>query len=132
MAAVEKDGLTEAVRKRALEAGADLVGFADVGGVDGFPRAVVMAMRHSPELVADPEKMPNRDYHAEYLALNARLDKAAAVVVELRRGAGYRARANAATVEEVGLDKLSAPFSHKMAATCAGMGWVGRSALLET
>ena len=120
------------MRRRALEAGADLVGFADLGGVDEFPGAVVIAMRHSPEVVADPEEMPNEAYHAEYLALNARLDEAAAAVVELLRGAGYRARANPATVDEVGPDKLSAPFSHKMAATCAGMGWVGRSALLVT
>ena len=97
MNVVEKDGLTEAVRKRAREAGADLVGFADLGGVDEFPCAVVIAMRHSPELLADPENMPNADYHAEYLALNARLDAAAAGVVELRRGAGYGARANPAT-----------------------------------
>jgi len=127
-----REELTREIARMAGEAGADMVGFADVEGLAALPRAVVVAMRHSPEVVADPEDMPNRRYAEEYRALNERLTELARRIAARLETAGYEARANQATVDTIYPETLAAPFSHKMAATRAGLGWIGRSALLVT
>ncbi|HUU53758.1 MAG TPA: 4Fe-4S double cluster binding domain-containing protein [Armatimonadota bacterium] len=124
--------LTQEIERMAREAGADLVGFAEVEGLAELPRAVVVAMRHSPEVLADPEDMPNRRYAEEYRSLNERLTELAERIAARLEEAGYEARVNQATVDRVDPETLAAPFSHKLAATRAGLGWVGKSALLVT
>ena len=122
----------ERIRALAAAEGASLVGFADLTDLAELPRAVVLAIRHSPEVFTTIEEMPTYAYYQEYLALNQRLDEMAAVVAEVLRGAGHAARANPATQSELDVETLAAPFSHKTAATRAGLGWIGKSALLVT
>jgi len=126
------DSLTDRLRQHALGAGAALVGFADITGLAELPRAVVVAMAHSPAVLADPEAMPTPEYYQEYLDFNARLDEIATELGRLIEEAGYRVKLNGATVGQIDPETLSAPFSHKMAATRAGLGWIGKSALLVT
>jgi len=124
--------LTDRVRALAMAEGASLVGFADLTGLAELPRAVALAIRHSPEVFTTIEEMPTYAYYQEYLALNQRLDEVAATVAEVLRGAGHAARANPATQSRLEVETLAAPFSHKTAATRAGLGWIGKSALLVT
>jgi epoxyqueuosine reductase len=124
--------LTDRVRALALAEGASLVGFADLTGLAELTRAVVLAMGHSPEVFTTIEEMPTYAYYQEYLRLNQRLDEMAAVVAEVLQGAGHAARANPATQGRLEAGTLAAPFSHKTAATRAGLGWIGKSALLVT
>ena len=126
--------LTEEVTVRAREAGADLVGFADLRGIAELPRAVVLAIRHSPAVLRDAEDMPNAAYSQEYLDLNARLTEAVEGLADLLRQSRRRAVANPATVawSQIDPDRLAAPFAHKTAATRAGLGWIGKCALLVT
>lgn len=128
----DRDELTAQVRKLAHEAGASLVGFADVEGLAELPRAVVVAIAHSPVVLADPENMPNREYGDEYFAFNERLSEIAQSIADLLTGYGWQAQVNPSTSLNLDSEKLSAPFSHKMAATRAGVGWIGKSALLVT
>jgi epoxyqueuosine reductase QueG len=124
--------LTEVVRRIALESGASLVGFADLEGIADLPRGVAIAMRHSPEVLADPSDMPNPAYSQEYWDLSARLTETAREIAARIESAGYRATALAATRHKIDPEKLAAPFPHKTAATRAGLGWVGKCALLVT
>lgn len=126
--------LTSRLERRAREAGADLVGFADTAGLVDLPRAVVVAIAHSPEVLVDPEDMPNPAYSQEYADLNARLTDIATEIADLLRAAGHRAVANPATLtwREIDGERLAAAFPHKTAATRAGLGWIGKSALLVT
>jgi epoxyqueuosine reductase len=124
--------LTRRVQDTALGEGASLVGFATMAGLAELPRAVAVAVRHSPEVFGDPDEMPTLDYYQEYLELNTRLDAIAGQVANLLCGAGYSVRVNCATLGQIDRETLAAPFSHKMAATRAGLGWIGKSALLVT
>ncbi len=126
------NGLTRRVEETALGEGASLVGFASMAGLAELPRAVVVAVRHSPEVFGDPDEMPTRGYYQEYLEFNSRLDAIAAKVANLLRAAEHSVRVNCATLGQIDRETLAAPFSHKMAATRAGLGWIGKSALLVT
>lgn len=129
---IPEAALTEQVRQLALAAGAALVGFADIESLAELPRAVVLAMPHSPAVLTDPDDMPNPAYAQDYVDLNARLDEIATRIVDLLTAAGYRAVANLATLQTIDRATLAAPFAHKTAATRAGLGWIGKSALLVT
>jgi epoxyqueuosine reductase len=124
--------LSEHLRGLALVSGAALVGFAELGDRAALPRAVVIAMRHSPAVFAPPEDMPTFDYYQEYLDLNTRLDEVAGILAEVLAVEGHAVSVNPATLGSTDPETLSAPFSHKMAATLAGLGWIGKSALLVT
>jgi epoxyqueuosine reductase len=125
-------GLTAQVEECARAAGASLVGFANVEGLAQLPRAVAFAIRHSAEVFSPVEDMPTGPYHQEYDSFNRRLGEIGTRVAALLTAAGHVARINAATAQDFDREKLAAPFSHKLAATRAGMGWIGKSALLIT
>lgn len=130
----ESDGstLTGEVEERARAAGAQLVGFADLEGIAKLPRAVVIAMAHSPAVLRDADDMPNRAYSDEYFEFNRRLTEAAQGIAEVLAEAGFEARANPPTLERIDAHRLAASFPHKTAATRAGLGWVGKTVLLVT
>ena len=125
-------GLTDRIRALAAAEGASLVGFGEVGDLADLPRAVVLAIGHSPEVFTSVGEMPTYAYYQEYLRLNQRLDEIAATVAEVLQEEGHSARANPATQGRLDAGSLAAPFPHKTAATRAGLGWIGKSALLVT
>jgi len=124
--------LSERLRALGLMSGASAVGFAELGERAALPRAVVIAMAHSPEVFAPPEQMPTFDYYQEYLDFNTRLDEIAGTLAEVLAAEGHAVSVNPATLGDIDPGTLSAPFSHKMGATLAGLGWIGKSALLVT
>ena len=125
--------LTRRVTEEARRAGASLVGFAEVGDVCAFPRAVAVAIHHTSPVFDPVEGMPSRPYHGEYEDFNRRLDEIIAHLAAFLTGEGYAVQANSSTITpELNRETLSMPFPHKTAATRAGMGWIGKSALLVT
>jgi epoxyqueuosine reductase QueG len=119
-------GLTEAVERLAITSGASLVGFADVEGMADLPRAVALAVRYAPEVFADPEQMPNPAFAGEHLRLISHLRQLGEEVAARLRAEGYQAIDDPAPREGVDRTKWLSPFSHKMAATRAGLGWIGK------
>ncbi len=124
--------LTEEVARLARAGGAALVGFADLEGIADLPRGVAFAMAHAPDVLADPTNMPNQAYSREYATLNERLTGLAGRIAALLRAGGHTATANQATRHQIDAERLAASFPHKTAATRAGLGWIGKSALLVT
>jgi epoxyqueuosine reductase QueG len=128
----QAEGLTEEIERAAREAGADLVGFANVERLADLPRAVSFAIRHRPEVLRTPEEMPNPDYHHDYVEFNKRLTEIAEKIAAMLQERGHRAIANPGTSHAFDAERLVAPFQHKTAATRAGLGWIGKCALLVT
>ncbi|HEX2950293.1 MAG TPA: 4Fe-4S binding protein, partial [Armatimonadota bacterium] len=70
-------------------------------------------------------------WSACYGEVNERLDAIAAETAQLVEKLGHRALVVPAT-KKVDQEELLGPFSHKLAARLAGLGWIGKSCMLIT
>ena len=124
------------LKERLLGQGADLIGFADLNAVPealrrGFPRAVSFGLAVAPDTIAGIRQGPTAEYRAVYDTFNGRLAAMAQETAAWLEGRGWRAEARPGT-GDIDWKTLQAPFSHKMAATLAGLGWIGKCDLLVT
>lgn len=129
--------LNEQIESMLKEYGADLVGFADVtklpGQVTGgFPRAVSIGVALNPTIIRAISNGPTRQYYAEYERVNNLLANLCERAVQVLTRAGYHAEVVRATTEKFDPATLSTRTQHKSIATRAGLGWIGKSALLIT
>ncbi len=128
--------LNEELTSFLTASGAGLVGFADLKELetaarDNFPYGISIVVALNPQVVSNIKIGPTAEYHGEYKKVNELLDNLAEKTVMFLTGKGYRAKVRPATFEE---DKstLTAKLPHKTVATRAGLGWIGKSALLVT
>jgi epoxyqueuosine reductase QueG len=131
-------GISEILRAELLSHGADIVGFGDMSAVPpelrrGLPVGVSVAVKYPKDVIRGIAELPTAEYFAHYNALNEKLDRIVTRGAELLRGAGYEAIPQ--TLEYVGRtghDYGSDTVPHKTFATRAGIGWIGKCALLVT
>jgi epoxyqueuosine reductase QueG len=125
------------LRELLTENGACLVGFADLSGLPascrrGFPRAVAIAVALDPAVVKAIEDGPTEEYYREYIRANRLLYILADKAADLIREHGYEAHPMQPTTGKIN-SAISGDFlPHKTAATRAGLGWIGKCALLVT
>jgi epoxyqueuosine reductase len=99
-----------------------------------LPRAISLVAAHDAAAMTGVVTEPTPAYYADYKRLNATLDAASAALVAALRAAGHAAEAVPATIYEDEYDAVedwgdAGVFAHKTAATRAGLGWVGKTAL---
>jgi epoxyqueuosine reductase len=116
--------------------GANLVGFANLQEIDskdrdGFPHGISIAVSLNPQIMSEVREGPTAAYYQEYKRLNEILDNLGQLTVRWLMDKGYKAQARPATFEE-DRSTLTAKLPHKTVATRAGMGWIGKCALLVT
>lgn len=127
----------ETLRELLVARGAALVGFADLCELYPevryhLPRGISIAVALDPHIVADIATGPTREYCNEYNRVNQQLNELAAFAAQYLADQRYRVKAIESTVAYVDPDTCSAPFQHKTVATRAGLGWIGKGALLIT
>lgn len=124
------------LEKYILELGANKVGFADLSEIPSSHRShlkygISIAKAIDPEIVRHIAGGPNQNYYKEYMKLNAELDQIALRVSEKIKSMGYEAIAKTTTTVSYD-ERLHTDLPHKTVATRAGMGWIGKCALLIT
>lgn len=120
-----------------LERGASLVGTAalkDVPEEDrkGFAYGVSIAVAIRHDIIRGIENGPTLAYYEEYVKLNGQLNSLAEYTADFLKRHGFEAFPQTTTSVVQDRNALRTPLPHKTVATRAGLGWIGKCALLVT
>ena len=118
------------------------IGFAQLSGLlhpkwDEYSYGISLIRKLDDSIIDNIKNGPTMEYHHHYNDINNELDKKTVEIISLLKINSIRAVKVKPTVEESDLDgnykrTLRYPFSHKMVATRAGLGWIGKTDLLVT
>jgi len=130
-------GLDGGIRDGLTRLGADIVGYGDITGLpegarEGMPVGVSVAVAFPREVIRGIAELPTRKYREWYDILNERLDMLVEQGARMLRESGYGAVAQTRARVGMGEDSYNTALPHKTIATRAGIGWIGKCALLVT
>lgn len=123
----------EKLKRCAIEKGAALVGFCELGDrtPQAFPRlkyAISIAYRLSDTVLSTITDRPTPMYFHHYRTVNFRLDQIVLDLTSMLESEGYAAMPIAASQSLPGAPFYGL-FPHKTAAVLSGLGYVGKSGL---
>jgi epoxyqueuosine reductase len=129
--------LSEELRENILKRGASIVGFADLATVpehvrNGFRYGVIIGIALTPEVILGIKNGPTAEYYDEYKRINSSLDELDDFAAAFLKEKGYEALPKTRSEVKVDENTRRTELPYKTIATRAGIGWIGKSALLLT
>ena len=125
------------IKESLLRQGAALVGFADLSDLprdirDGYRYGISIAVELNPKIVKIIGNGPSMEYSDEYDRVNKLLNRLGESCAELLKSKGFDGLAKTQSVVVQDAKKQTSKLPHKTVATKAGLGWIGKCALLIT
>jgi len=129
--------ITGFIKDELLRRGADMVGVGDLRELPievraGLPIGICVAVKYPAQVIRGIASLPTAEYRDWYHRLNERLDTLVTLGARTLQALGYEAVAQTRAQVGTGEDILHTALPHKTVATRAGIGWIGKSALLVT
>lgn len=126
-----------ALKKELHNRGASVVAFADLYELpeevcQGYPYGISIGVALNPGIIAQIVEGPTSDYEAEYNRVNRLLETLAALAAQYLQQQGFEALPATVTLTKLDETSLATALPHKTVATRAGVGWIGKCALLVT
>lgn len=127
------DSLTSELKQFLIDRGVNMVGFADLTpfAKDDMTYGISVAVAVPPQTIQGIQNAPTMEYYNAYHDINHLLDEIVTAGAEFLKSKGYRAFAQT-TDTVVESDDYRTGMPHKTVAARAGLGWIGKCALLVT
>lgn len=131
------NNLTGYMKDELLGHGADLVGFGDLTGLPSdirceLPVGICIAVKYPKKVICGIADLPTKEYYEHYNHINKGLDMLASLGADALKALGYKAVPQTRAYAEQFETDYGTLLPHKTVATRAGIGWIGKSALLVT
>lgn len=128
--------ISNEIREKLISQGASIVGFADLSIIPEqnrreFKYGIIIGVALNPMIVSLIKNEPIQEYYDECERVDELLNILNEYVSEILKGYGYEALAKTQSVVKIDNNKRT-ELPHKTIATRAGIGWIGKGALLVT